>query len=424
MEEKKVLKISLKTAVILSVIGIIALIGIIYFIVSRTNGIANIEHYQSEYYIIGGYSRDSEKPFLENERWKIISSYEEYNQLCQDIDNYLIYSVENNTSLNRNYYSMEQSYSQIRNEEQREKRLAELKEQKQNDKEYQMEYQREYQRYYNQWYNDIPKEKFNKEFFANHNLLIVDIYKIGSVLHGADIKKVSTNNNTATVSICESYGGVVGGGNGIIHYIVVDKNINNVKLDISSKNTSQPGVAYKPIIYLYPAEETQVTVTVGNPEKLTYTYPKYENSWNVLAKPNGDLIDLKTERSLYALYWEGINTIPPNISEGFVVEGKDAISFLEEKLAILGLTEREANEFIIYWLPQLESNKYNFIRFQTMKEIDNNMPLDVTPTPDTTIRIMMEFKGLDKMINVKEQLLETPQRNGFVVVEWGGTEIY
>ncbi|MGN1329948.1 MAG: hypothetical protein ACI4VN_01245, partial [Clostridia bacterium] len=34
--------------------------------------------------------------------------------------------------------------------------------------------------------------------------------------------------------------------------------------------------ADKPIIYLYPEEETQVTIKLGKPESLTCTYPKYE----------------------------------------------------------------------------------------------------------------------------------------------------
>lgn len=179
----------------------------------------------------------------------------------------------------------------------------------------------------------------------------------------------------------------------------------------------------KPIIYLYPQAETEVTVKVGNPQNLTHTYPKYENEWKVLAKPNGDLKDLKTGRNLYALYWEGINTVKPNMDEGFIVKGEDTIKFLEEKLEVLGLNEREAEEFIVYWLPKLESNKYNFIRFQTEEEINNNMPLEITPKPDTIIRIVMEFKGLEEPIQIKEQKLITPQRTGFTVVEWGGTEI-
>ena len=92
-------------------------------------------------------------------------------------------------------------------------------------------------------------------------------------------------------------------------------------------------------------------------------------------------------------------------------------------MAILGLNEREANEFIIYWLPQLEANEYNFIRFQSIEEINEYMPLEISPTPDTIIRVLMEFKGLDERVEVKEQKLETPKREGFVVVEWGGSKL-
>ena len=182
----------------------------------------------------------------------------------------------------------------------------------------------------------------------------------------------------------------------------------------------------KPIIYLYPESETEVTVKLGKEENLTCTYPKYETEgWKVVAKPNGDLINQKTGRNLYSLYWEGINTKKYNgkLEEGFVVKGEDTISFLEEKLEILGLSQTEAEEFIIYWLPQMENNKYNYIRFQTKEEIEENMPLEITPKPDTTIRVMMEWKKLDKYINVEEQKLISPERKGFVAVEWGGTEI-
>lgn len=182
-------------------------------------------------------------------------------------------------------------------------------------------------------------------------------------------------------------------------------------------------VSAKPIIYLYPTEETKVKVKLEKKDNLTCTYPKYEDSWEVFAKPNGDLTDLKTGRNLYGLYWEGKNTVPPRFDEGFVVKGEDTIAFLEEKLEILGLTKREANEFIIYWLPQLEKNKYNFIRFQFIEEINENMPLEISPKPDTLIRVMMEFKPLNKPISVPEQKLHTPTRNGFVAVEWGGTKL-
>lgn len=180
----------------------------------------------------------------------------------------------------------------------------------------------------------------------------------------------------------------------------------------------------KPIIYIYPEEETDVSVKLVNEKNILHTYPKYETSWEVEAKPNGDLIDKKTGRSLYALYWEGKNyNTSQDMNEGFVVKGQDTISFLEEKLEILGLNEREANEFIIYWLPQMENNKYNYIRFESIEKINEYMPLEIEPKPDSLIRVLMLFKPLEKEIQVNEQELVTPQRTGYTVVEWGGSKI-
>jgi hypothetical protein len=35
----------------------------------------------------------------------------------------------------------------------------------------------------------------------------------------------------------------------------------------------------------------------------------------------------------------------------------------------------------------------------------------------------MAYKPLDEYAEIEPQTIETPQRNGFTVVEWGGTEI-
>lgn len=184
--------------------------------------------------------------------------------------------------------------------------------------------------------------------------------------------------------------------------------------------------AYKPIIYLYPENEIQLNVKLGYPELATCLYPEYDvkSGWNVLAKPNGDLIDLNTNRNLYALYYESKNKKEYNVTdEGFVVSREDTVKFLEEKLEILGLNDREAEEFIIYWLPKLQENEYNYIRFASMDEINENMPLEFSQQPDTLIRILMTYKGLNTPIQVKEQNLEKIERKGFTAVEWGGSEI-
>lgn len=188
---------------------------------------------------------------------------------------------------------------------------------------------------------------------------------------------------------------------------------------------SNPDVDLKPIIYLYPENEIDVTVRLGAPEKITASYPKYNNGWDITAYPNGDLVDKSSGNKLYSLYWEGERDASIlDLTTGFVVESEDMANLLEEKLEILGLNYREKEEFIIYWLPKLEANKYNYIYFATEEEINSEMPLEFSIQPDTIIRVRMIFKGLDEYKNIEEQILEpAPEREGFTVIEWGGTEL-
>ena len=207
-----------------------------------------------------------------------------------------------------------------------------------------------------------------------------------------------------------------------------DTNIIDALIDEETKYENRQTKVYvdrydKPIIYIYPTERTEINVKLWTPKNLLHTYPKYnsEKWWNIVAQPNGDLEDMDTWRKLYALYREWKTYVEDNFEEWFVVKWEDIVPFLEEKLALLWLNEREAEEFIVYWLPQMEGNKYNLIRFETKEEQDENMLLNITPTPDTVIRVMMDWKAIDEPINIPEQRLITPERNGFTVVEWWGS---
>ena len=178
----------------------------------------------------------------------------------------------------------------------------------------------------------------------------------------------------------------------------------------------------KPVIYLYPEEETEVYVELEFNGRLTAAYPAYEDGWNVVAKPDGTLTDPVTGREYYCLFWEGISNVPYDMDEGFVVAGADTEKFLEESLKTLGLTDKEANEFIIYWLPRMEGNAYNLISFQQEAYTDN-AALTVEPAPDTVLRVFMAYQPLEAPIRVLPQKLETTRRTGFTLVEWGGAEI-
>ena len=177
----------------------------------------------------------------------------------------------------------------------------------------------------------------------------------------------------------------------------------------------------KPVIYLYPEAETEVTVRLDYAGDLTCTYPAYDGAWRVAAAPDGTLTDESGQTYRY-LYWEGTDNVQYDFSEGFCIPGEETAAFLEDALAQLGLTRAEANEFIIYWLPQMEGNAYNLISFQSDAYTDAAR-LTITPQPDTLLRVFMAWKPLTKAVEIAPQTLTAPERTGFTAVEWGGAEV-
>ncbi len=180
-------------------------------------------------------------------------------------------------------------------------------------------------------------------------------------------------------------------------------------------------IAYKPVIYLYPEKETEVSVSLDLNGELTCTYPDYKNGWQVTAAPDGTLTD-KNGQTYNYLYWEADLSANYDLSKGFCVKGEDTAAFLERALSKLGLTRREANEFIVYWLPQMQQNPYNVISFQTDAYTDAAR-LKLHPAPDTLIRVFMAYKPSNEYVELPIQSLTAPARSGFTVVEWGGTEV-
>ena len=178
----------------------------------------------------------------------------------------------------------------------------------------------------------------------------------------------------------------------------------------------------KPVIYLYPETPTDVRVELEYNGVLTCTYPAYENGWSVTAYPDGTLVDPATGLEYSYLFWEGIADVDYDMSRGFVVKGEDTAAFLREKLSYMGLTAREYNEFIVYWLPQMQENAYNLIAFQT-DAYTENAKLIITPQPDSMLRVFMTYQPLEEPIEVEEQILTPFAREGFCVVEWGGAKL-
>ena len=204
--------------------------------------------------------------------------------------------------------------------------------------------------------------------------------------------------------------------------------------DTHEKKGNHEVLDEKPVVYVYPEEEQGLTMTIDVKGTLDMVYPAPERqvqteegtraSWTISAAPDGTLTDA-SGRSYPYVFWEGpVRQDTPE--RGFIVAREDAVPFLEEKLGQLGLSDKEAADFITYWAPRIRANEYTFVSFDASSyaqqvtysfadEAGNQV------VPDTFIRVFMTIRAADANEEVTPQVFgPTPTRSGFTTVEWGG----
>lgn len=185
--------------------------------------------------------------------------------------------------------------------------------------------------------------------------------------------------------------------------------------------------ALKPVIYLYPQKIQSTKVQLDYAGTLFADYPAYDTKiggWNVTAYPDGKIINSADGKEYSYLFWEGndYNKTDYDLTTGFVVKGSDSLEFLQSTLSQMGLTPKEYNEFIVYWYPKMKDNAYNLVHFAG-QEYTDKAKLTITPKPDSVLRVFMVFKPLNQAVKVVPQTIKSFERQGFTVVEWGGTEL-
>lgn len=178
----------------------------------------------------------------------------------------------------------------------------------------------------------------------------------------------------------------------------------------------------KPVIYLYPEKETDVSVKVFVDE-FTKTVPEYNDGWLVHAYPNGRLYNYADGLDYPYLFWEGHKKGGISADRGFVVPRDDLRGFLKDSLSKMGLSRSETSDFMDFWLSKMldNSERYFFISFLGTSDFNRVAPLAIDPKPDTLLRVFMYYHPTNTFLNVRAQKLEAPARRGFTVVEWGGT---
>jgi hypothetical protein len=177
----------------------------------------------------------------------------------------------------------------------------------------------------------------------------------------------------------------------------------------------------KPAIYLYPESTSFINVKINPLGKILITIPEYPIlGWNVIAFPSGDIYHQNTHFD-YLFYEASIpddKIVLPDV--GFVIPYNNLNNFLSSLVKKLGLNEKETNQFTEYWLKVLPKSRYYQIKIVEQSELDYISPLNITPFPDSVIRVSLHFTPLEEELSIIEPRIISPIRNGFTVVEWGG----
>jgi hypothetical protein len=183
----------------------------------------------------------------------------------------------------------------------------------------------------------------------------------------------------------------------------------------------------KPLILLYPKNQTKVKVRLSYEPWYSATFPKYSEKvwwWDVLVNPDSTLIDLNTWDDTYGLFWEWNPSIKTNydLSKWFVVKWSEIREFLYKKLRLMWLTTKEYSDFIMYWYPKLQNYPYVQITF-AWSDYTNQAKLSIDPKPDSLLRVFMIAKPLKNYKEIQEQHITHFERKWFTVLEWGWTII-
>ncbi|KAG9090127.1 hypothetical protein FRC06_001215 [Ceratobasidium sp. 370] len=240
----------------------------------------------------------------------------------------------------------------------------------------------------------------------------------------------------------------------------------------------------KPIIYLFPPIPTpniRVQLSLTNAWEFSTLYPPtpiaYQNAdaaqsvtWSVDAKPDGTLLDHRTNREVSYLFWEAetetalpispacsrpsspirdttgtFNPARPVITpaNSVLLPSDKVTGYIDDALMSLGLHTEARCSFITYWLPNMQRHKNIALCFLTRSEYETAAPLDITPTPDVITRVFMLFRGVgenecEAWADAVAKAHEDPSlwrdvvgvdaegaRDAglFRVLEWGGMEV-
>jgi len=204
-----------------------------------------------------------------------------------------------------------------------------------------------------------------------------------------------------------------------ITYFVTASTLQSCKKDDSDSDNDCDTciVAYKPNIYLYPVEKTQLTVNLEFPKggKVIKSIPEFDKGWDVSVDTNGLINDLYTY-----LFYESSQPDVWQKEYGWLVKADKLNLFFRKNLTTYGFKGNEIKDFIDYWIPRLKKNDYYLIYPQTNSIINKVIELNISKKPDNLLRLFYFIEGQkNPEMKLKKPIIDRFERKGFFVTEWG-----
>jgi hypothetical protein len=205
------------------------------------------------------------------------------------------------------------------------------------------------------------------------------------------------------------------------------KNMHSISILVHLHSNNMMIESDKPVIYLYPSLNTNISLELNYKGNVSFSYPSLkENKWTVNASSDGTLE--ANGKTYNYLFWDGkmdAGLLKPNLNQGSIVESTNLVEFFETSLAQIGLNSKEAADFITYWVPRMMKNKKNFVQFKLTDAYNEIATLHVIPEPDKQLRIYMIWSNVEENNSISPSPQSFPEfkRDGFTLIEWGGSEI-
>lgn len=178
----------------------------------------------------------------------------------------------------------------------------------------------------------------------------------------------------------------------------------------------------KPAIYLYPTKTEHIHVAVNTIGRMLVSTPTYPlGGWDVVADTNSTIME--NNQTYHYLYYEAAipdSALPSSDNTGYVIAYDNLKTFFSNEMPKLGLRENESQAFSDYWRKALPRANYYKISLVPQTTLDSIAPLSINPSPDSVIRVSLNFQPLDQSVPIQNPQLPAVSRHGFSVVEWGG----